>query len=144
MMEHCCRDLLPFSHKNISEVGHWCWAIRPRSYYNSLQRCLMRLRSGLCAGQSNSSTPISTNHFCMDLAWCAGNCHVETGKGLLQTVATKMEAHNCLECQCMMWWCPHTFVYELFRASLVISNHTMISEYCFNYRSYLIEKRWCW
>ena len=24
-----CRDLLPFSHKSISEVGHWCWAIRP-------------------------------------------------------------------------------------------------------------------
>ena len=27
ILEHCCRDLLPFSHKSISEVGHWCWAI---------------------------------------------------------------------------------------------------------------------
>uniref|UniRef100_A0A4W5Q4Q6 Activated leukocyte cell adhesion molecule a n=1 Tax=Hucho hucho TaxID=62062 RepID=A0A4W5Q4Q6_9TELE len=27
----------------------------------------MGLRSGLCADQSSSSTPISTNHFCMDL-----------------------------------------------------------------------------
>ena len=37
---------------------------------NSSQRCSMRLRSRLCAGQSSSSTPISTNHFCMDLALC--------------------------------------------------------------------------
>ena len=35
---------------------------------NSSQRCLMGLRSGLCAGQSSYSTPISTNNFCMDLA----------------------------------------------------------------------------
>ena len=33
---------------------------------NSSKRCLMGLRSGLCAVQSSSSTPISTNHFCMD------------------------------------------------------------------------------
>jgi hypothetical protein len=25
MLEHCCGDLLPFSHSSISEVGHWCW-----------------------------------------------------------------------------------------------------------------------
>jgi hypothetical protein len=30
------------------------------------------LRSGLCAGQSSSSTPILTNHFRMDLALCMG------------------------------------------------------------------------
>ena len=35
---------------------------------NSSQRCLMVLRSGLCAGQSSSSTPISPNHLCMALA----------------------------------------------------------------------------
>ena len=23
MLEHCCGDLLPFSHKSISEVGQW-------------------------------------------------------------------------------------------------------------------------
>ena len=28
---HCCGDVLPFSHKRISEVGHWCWAFRPGS-----------------------------------------------------------------------------------------------------------------
>ena len=32
----------------------------------------MELRSELCAGQSSSSTPISTNHFCLDLALCTG------------------------------------------------------------------------
>jgi hypothetical protein len=31
MLEHCCKDLLLFSHKSISEVRHWCWAIRPGS-----------------------------------------------------------------------------------------------------------------
>ena len=31
MLEHCCRDLLPFSHKSISEVRHLFWAIRPGS-----------------------------------------------------------------------------------------------------------------
>jgi hypothetical protein len=64
--------------------------------FNLSQRCSMRLRSGLCAGQLSSSTPISTNHFCMDLALCTGHCHVETGKGLPQTVATKLEVQNRL------------------------------------------------
>ena len=30
------------------------------------------VRSGLCAGQSSSSTPISKKHFCMYLALCTG------------------------------------------------------------------------
>jgi hypothetical protein len=33
-------------------------------------------------------------------AW--GYCHAETAKGLPQTVATKLEAQNCLECHCML------------------------------------------
>jgi hypothetical protein len=65
-------------------------------------RCPMGLRLGLCADQSSSSTPISANHFCMDLALCTGHCHAETGKGLPQTVATKLEAQNRLECDCML------------------------------------------
>ena len=40
--------------------------------YDSSQRCLMGLRSGLCAGQSRSSTPTLTNHFCMELTLCTG------------------------------------------------------------------------
>ena len=38
MLEHCWRDLLPFSHKSISEVGHWCWVIRPGSQSASVLR----------------------------------------------------------------------------------------------------------
>ena len=32
----------------------------------------------------------------MHLALCTGHCHAETGKGLPQTVATKLEAQNRL------------------------------------------------
>ena len=39
---------------------------------NSSQRCSIRLRSGLCAGQSSSSTPNSLIHVFMDLALCTG------------------------------------------------------------------------
>ena len=53
-----------------------------RSRRSSLsQRCTMGLRSGLCAGQSSSSIPILTNHFCLDFALCTGHCLAETGKG---------------------------------------------------------------
>ena len=31
-----------------------------------------------------------------------GNCHAETGKGLSQTVVTKLETQNRLECSCML------------------------------------------
>ena len=34
---------------------------------------------------------------------CAGgHSHVETGKGLLENVATKLEAQNRLDCNCML------------------------------------------
>jgi hypothetical protein len=36
------------------------------------------------------------------ISLCAhGHCHAETGKGPPQTVATKLEAQNRLECPCM-------------------------------------------
>jgi hypothetical protein len=31
-----------------------------------------------------------------------GHCHAETGKGLPQTVATKLGAQNRLECYCIL------------------------------------------
>jgi hypothetical protein len=49
---------------NIAALMLGDWALSRSS--NSSQRCLMGLRSGLCAGQSSSSTPTPTNHFCMD------------------------------------------------------------------------------
>ena len=39
---------------------------------NSSQRCSIGLRSGLCAGQSSSSTPNLLIHVFMDLALCTG------------------------------------------------------------------------
>ena len=33
MLEQCCRNWLPFSHKSISEVGHGCWPIWPGSQF---------------------------------------------------------------------------------------------------------------
>ena len=78
--------------------------VRSGSRSNSSQRCSMGLRSVLCAGQSSSSTPISTNHFCIHLALCIwGHCHAGTGKDFPQTVAMKLEAHNHLECHCMLY-----------------------------------------
>ena len=56
--------------KSGTDVGRLGLARSRRS--NSSQRCSMGLRSGLCASQSSSSTTISTNHFCMDLALCTG------------------------------------------------------------------------
>ena len=80
MLEQCCGDMLPFSHKSNSEVGNWCWRIRPGSQ-SAFQFIPMELRSGLSAGQSTSSTPISTNYFCMDLALCTGELSCWNRKG---------------------------------------------------------------
>ena len=63
----------------------------------------MGVRSRLCAGQSSSSTPISTNHFCMHLTLCMGALSCCNRKGPPQTVATKLEAKNHLECHCMLF-----------------------------------------
>jgi hypothetical protein len=91
------------SGQHVSEFGHWCWAIRPGSQRSNLSlRYSTGLRSGLCAGQLSSSTLISTNHFCMDLACAWGHSHAETGKAHPQTVTTELEAHNRLECHCML------------------------------------------
>ena len=65
MLEHCCGNLLPFSHKSISEVGHWCWAIRPGSQlaFQFIPKEFDGVEDS--AGQSNYSTPILINHFCV-------------------------------------------------------------------------------
>ena len=74
MLEHCCWNLLPYRHKSISEVRHWCWAIRPgsQSAFQFIPNVFNGLRSGCCAGQSSSSTPTLRNDFSMDLALCTG------------------------------------------------------------------------
>ena len=47
---------------------------------------------------TSSSTLISTNHSVWTSLCARGHCRAETGKGLPQTVATKLEAQNRLEC----------------------------------------------
>ncbi len=59
----------------------------------------MGLRSGLCAGQSSSSSP---NYLFMDLALCIGALSCSNGKGCFQTVAIKLEAHYCLKYHSML------------------------------------------
>ena len=62
-----------------TDVG-WLGLARIRRS-NSSHRCLMGWRSGRCAGQSSYSTPILTNHFCMDLALCTGALSIWNRKG---------------------------------------------------------------
>ena len=82
MLQHCCGDFhsatraLVRSGTDVAHLG------LPRSgCSNSSQRWLMALRSGLCARQSSSSTPILTKHFCMDLALCTGALSCWNRKG---------------------------------------------------------------
>ena len=70
MFDPGCSDLLPFSHKSIYEVQHWCRVVsslaRSRCSGSS-QRCWMALRPGFWAGQSSTSTPDWENQFFTDL-----------------------------------------------------------------------------
>ncbi|KAK3549116.1 hypothetical protein QTP70_032576 [Hemibagrus guttatus] len=71
---------------------------------NSSQRCSMGLRSGLCAGQSSSSTPNSLIHVFMDLALVTGvqscwnrkgsspNCNHKVGSMKLSKMSWYAEA----------------------------------------------------
>jgi len=73
----CFRSVGIFDHssrsafvRSGSDVGREVLAHSLRS--NSSQRCSIGLRSGLCAGQSSSSTPNSIIHVFMDLTLCTG------------------------------------------------------------------------
>ena len=83
----------PFSHKSISDVRRLSLAGRRHS--NSSQRCLIGLRSGLCAGQLSYSTPISTNHFCMDLAFSTRRLSCWKRKGPSPNCCHKAGRESC-------------------------------------------------
>ncbi len=91
------RDLLPFSHKSICEVRHWCWAIRPGSFqfipkvFDGVEVRALCRPVKFFHNQTGKKISLQTwlcaqGHFC-----------VETEKGLPRTVATKLEAHYCLK-----------------------------------------------
>ena len=66
-VDHSSRSAFVRSHADVGREG---LALSLRS--NSSQRCSIGLSSGLCAGQSSSSTPNSLIHVFMDLALCTG------------------------------------------------------------------------
>ena len=70
ILEAVCRDMLTFSHQNISKVTHWRWAIKPgfTQHSSSSQTCW----TGLGAQQWSSSTLNWENHFFMDHSFCNG------------------------------------------------------------------------
>ena len=85
IFDHSSRGTFVRSHTDVGREG---LALSPRS--NSPPRCSIWLRSGLCAGQSSSSTP---NSLLMSLwtSLCAlEHSHVGTGRGHPQTVPTQL------------------------------------------------------
>ena len=67
IFDHSSRSAFVRSHTDVGREG---LALSLRS--NSSQRFSIGLRSGLCAGQSSSSTPHSLIHVFMDFALCTG------------------------------------------------------------------------
>ena len=105
MLRHCCEDLLPFNHKRISEVGHWCWAIRGGS--QSTFQFIQKVFDGVVV--RTLCRPVKFFHTDLDKPFLYGPRFVHgayscwTGNGLPQTFATKLEGQNCLECHCMLY-----------------------------------------
>ena len=73
---------------------------------NSSQRCSIGLRSGLCAGQSSSSTPNWLIHVFMDLALCTGAPSCWNRKG---------SSPNCFHKVGSMKWSKISWYAEAFR-----------------------------
>ena len=90
MLEHCWGDLPPFSHRCISEVGRWCWVLRPGS--QSAFQFIPKVRLGWGQGSVQTSQVLPHKSWQTISVWtslCArGHCHTETGKSLPKTVAT--------------------------------------------------------
>ena len=93
---------------SISEVGHWCRAIRPgsQSAFQFIPKSFdgVEVRA-LCR-------PVKFFHTNLNKPFLYGprfvhcqHCHAETGKGFPQTVATNLEEQNCLESNCRLEKC---------------------------------------
>ena len=96
----------PFFQKHICEVTHWCWTGRPLSLSsNSSQRCSIRLRSGLCAGQSSSSTPNPLIHVFMHLALCTDAQSCWNWKGPSPNCSHKVGSRELSNIS----WCAEAF-----------------------------------
>ena len=67
IFDHSSSDAFVRSHTDVGREG-----LAFSLHSNSPKSCSIGLRSGLCAGQSSSSTPNSLIHVFMDLALCTG------------------------------------------------------------------------
>ena len=74
MFDHSSRSAFVRSGTDVGQEG-----LTHSLSSNSSQRCSIGLRSGLCAGQSSSSTPNLLIHVFMDLALCTGPNHLVEG-----------------------------------------------------------------
>ena len=92
MLENCWEDLLPLSHKSISEVGHWCWAFRPgsRSVFQFIPKVFTTLPYSLCLAHGLTSEALTTftGHF------------LKSGVTSLSTFKAELLCH----CSCSVWY----------------------------------------
>ncbi|XP_058258308.1 uncharacterized protein LOC131361290 isoform X2 [Hemibagrus wyckioides] len=96
IFDHSSRSAFVRSHTDVGREG---LALSLRS--NSSQRCSIGLRSGLCAGQSSSSTPDSVIHVFMDLALCTGAQSCWKRKGPAPNCSHKV---GSMELSKMSWY----------------------------------------
>ena len=90
IFDHSSRSAFVRSHTDVGQEG-----LALSLCSNSSQRCSVGLKSGLCAGQSSSSTPNSLSMSLWTLLYALVHSYVGTGRGHPQTVPTKLEAWNC-------------------------------------------------
>ena len=83
MLEHCCRYLLPFSHTSISEVCHWCWAIRPdsQSAFQFIPKVLYRVEIRVLCRPVKFFHNDLNKSFMYGLALCTGALSCWNRKG---------------------------------------------------------------
>ena len=72
IFKHSSRRTFVRSHTDVGREG-----LALSLHFNSSQTCSIGLRSGICAGQSSSSTPNSLLHVFMDLLCALVHIHVE-------------------------------------------------------------------
>lgn len=89
-----CRNLLTSSHKNISEFGHWWWAIRPGSQSRFQTPKGVGWVWGHESEQAGWVLPHQTGRTFLCGSDCTGGIvDVETGESLHQIATTNLEAN---------------------------------------------------
>lgn len=100
IFDHSSKSALVRSHTDVGREG-----LALSLCSNSSQRCSIGFRSGLCAGQSSSSTPDSIIHVFMDLALCTGAQSCWKRKGPAPNCSHKVGSMELSK----MFWYPEAF-----------------------------------